>query len=221
MRDVAAVEHQGQHLLLVDGRLLERQQLPHGLHLLEVVGHVGAQDHFDDEAAQLAELLARQVRQDVELVLAQQPEAGAGMVVLQDGPIVVQQGRLRSGHHVEVVGGARVLVVVEQSRQQRGEDLQVRQPVHQARVAQAVVDRLHHVHGVQVVVVRVPVPAVALLHAMQERLQRPGRYLELVDRPVAVEQLVGHVLHHLATGRLRQGEHVERPVVQVLRKQER
>lgn len=216
MRDVAAVENQGQHLLLVNGRLLERQQLAHGLHLLKVIGHIGAEYHFDNQAAQFTELLARQMRQYVVLILAQQPETGAGMMILQHSPIVVQQCRLRTGHHMEVIGGAGVLVIVEQGGQQRGKDLQVRQPVHQTRVAQAVVDRLHHVHGVQIVMIRIPIPAVALLHAMQERLQNSRRNLELVNRAVAVEELIGHVLDHLAAGCLRQGEHIEGPVVQVL-----
>jgi hypothetical protein len=57
------------------------------------------------------------------------PECGTGVVVFEDGAVVVKQSRLRLGHHVEVVGGAGVLEVVHDSRHQRGENLQVRQPV--------------------------------------------------------------------------------------------
>lgn len=57
------------------------------------------------------------------------PECGTGVMVFEDGAVVVKQSRLRLGHHVEVVGGTRVLEVVHDSRHQRGENLQVRQPV--------------------------------------------------------------------------------------------
>ena len=50
-------------------------------------------------------------------------------MVLEDGAVVVEDGEAALGVDVEVVGGARVVVVVDDGRDQRREDLQVRQPV--------------------------------------------------------------------------------------------
>lgn len=51
------------------------------------------------------------------------------MVVLEDRAVVVQDGGLRAGHDVEVVGGSRVLVVVDEGCHERRQDLHVVQPV--------------------------------------------------------------------------------------------
>jgi hypothetical protein len=51
------------------------------------------------------------------------PESGTYVMVLQDSSIVVQQGSLGAGHHVEIVRGAGVLEVVDHGRHQGSEDL--------------------------------------------------------------------------------------------------
>ena len=50
-------------------------------------------------------------------------------MVLEDGAVVVEDGEAALGVDVEVVGGARVVVVVDDGGDQRSEELQVRQPV--------------------------------------------------------------------------------------------
>ena len=57
------------------------------------------------------------------------PEELGDVVVLEDGAVVIEDGEAALGVDVEVVGGARVVVVVDDGRDQRREDLQVRQPV--------------------------------------------------------------------------------------------
>lgn len=57
------------------------------------------------------------------------PERGGNVVVLEDRPIVVEERRVRAWHHVEVVGGPRVLQIMDQSGEQRGENLHIRQPI--------------------------------------------------------------------------------------------
>lgn len=53
------------------------------------------------------------------------------MVIFQNGPIVVEEGCITAGHYVEIVCGPSVLVVVNNRRNQRGENLQVGQPILQ------------------------------------------------------------------------------------------
>lgn len=50
------------------------------------------------------------------------PESGANVVILEHRPIVVQQSFIRSGHDVKIIGGARMLEVVNDGGDQGGED---------------------------------------------------------------------------------------------------
>jgi hypothetical protein len=51
------------------------------------------------------------------------------MVVLLDGPVVVEQGRLRARHDVETIGRSCVLKIVNDGSYDGGKDLQIGQPV--------------------------------------------------------------------------------------------
>jgi hypothetical protein len=51
------------------------------------------------------------------------------VVILQHCTVVVEDGQLRAGVDVKVVGGARVVKVVDHGRHQRREDLQIGNPV--------------------------------------------------------------------------------------------
>lgn len=129
--------------------------------LLEVARHVGSQDHVYDQRAEFPVLFPRQVHQDVAVFLPHQsdaetevnnlvdlmrflcflfvfcflfqPESRADVVVLLDGPVVVQQSRLRAGHDVEAIGRSRVLKVVYDGGQKGGKDLQIGQPILQRK----------------------------------------------------------------------------------------
>ena len=112
------------------------------------------------------------------------------MVVLEDGPVIVEDGEAGSRLDVEVVGGAGVVVVVDDGREEEGEHLQVRQPVLEPGLRDEPVGGLQHVAGVQVVVVRVPVPRVPDLKVGEQRLQDRGRDLVLVEAAVFLQQVV-------------------------------
>ena len=53
------------------------------------------------------------------------PEEGGHVVVLQHGPVIVHDGEAGVRLDVEVVGGARVLVVVDDRGEEEGKDLKV------------------------------------------------------------------------------------------------
>ena len=53
------------------------------------------------------------------------PEELGHVVVFEDGAVVVEDGEVALGIDVEVVGGARVVVVVDDGGDQGREDLQV------------------------------------------------------------------------------------------------
>ena len=91
---------------------------------------------------------------------------------------------------MEVVGGAGVIVVVDDGREEEGEHLQVRQPVLQPGLGDEPVGGLQHVAGVQVVVVGVPVARVPDLQVGEQRLQDRGRDLVLVEATVLLQQVV-------------------------------
>ena len=75
------------------------------------------------------------------------------MVVLQDRLVIVDDGQVRGGLDMEVVGGPAVVVVVDDGGEEEGEDLQVGHPVLQSSLGDAAVSGLQDVTGVQVVVV--------------------------------------------------------------------
>ncbi len=57
------------------------------------------------------------------------PEKRGHVMVLQDGPVVVEQGEARGRVDVEIVRRARMVEVVNDGRHQRGEDLEVGHPI--------------------------------------------------------------------------------------------
>ena len=61
------------------------------------------------------------------------PEEGRDVMILEDRSVVVEDGQLRAGVDVEVVCRARVVEVVDHGRDQRSEDLQIRNPVLEER----------------------------------------------------------------------------------------
>ena len=83
------------------------------------------QNHLDHQRPKLPEFRHGHVAQDEAVVVLHGPEEGGHVVVLQHGPVVVQEGQARVGLHMEVVGGARVVVVVDDRREEEGEDLKV------------------------------------------------------------------------------------------------
>ena len=57
------------------------------------------------------------------------PEERWHVVILEHCPVVVEEGEVWGWVDVEAVGGAAVVVVVDDGRQEGGEHLQVGQPV--------------------------------------------------------------------------------------------
>lgn len=74
MCNVTAVQDQGHSFGLVNTGLGQRQDIPHVLYLLEVEGHVRGQHHVDDEGPELAELVSRQVLQDIAVIVLHYPK---------------------------------------------------------------------------------------------------------------------------------------------------
>uniref|UniRef100_A0A182SML6 Uncharacterized protein n=1 Tax=Anopheles maculatus TaxID=74869 RepID=A0A182SML6_9DIPT len=207
--------------------LLPDDAAPALLDALHVIGAIGAStiSSISAQTVMLGSTInsinpicdsATSILQHIAVILLEHSERRTDVVVFQHGPVIVQHRRVRAGHYVEVVGCPRVLVVVDQRCQQRGEDLQIRQPVHQAGLAEHVVYGLCDVGCVQVVVVRVPEPAVPFLDARQEGFEGGRRYLELVYHTVPVQQIVAQILDRLTVARFSQCKHIERPIVQGL-----
>ena len=118
------------------------------------------QNHLDHQGPELPEVSLGHVGQDEAVIIHHGLEEGCDVVVLQDGFVVVEDGEVGGGLDMEVVGGAGVVVVVDDGGEEQGEDLKVGEPVLDAGLADEPVGGLQHVAGVQVVVVRVPVPKV-------------------------------------------------------------
>ena len=118
------------------------------------------QNHFDHQGPELPEVSLGHVGQDEAVIIQHGLEEGCDVVILKDGFVVVEDGEVGLGLDVEVVGGAGVVVVVDDGGEEQGEDLEVGQPVLDAGLADEPVGGLQHVAGVQVVVVRVAVPEV-------------------------------------------------------------
>ena len=75
------------------------------------------------------------------------------MVVLQHRLVIVDDGQVRGGLDMEVVGGPAVVVVVDDGGEEEGEDLQVRHPVLESRLGDAAVGGLEDVCCMEVIVV--------------------------------------------------------------------
>lgn len=73
--------------------------------------------------------------------------------------------------------------------------------------------RLRNVGGVEIVVIRILMPAISFLDSPEEALQNCGWYFKLVNHTISIEEIVAQVFHRGAQGGFVQGEHVEGPVV--------
>ena len=100
----------------------------HGLQLAKVLAHVRMQHHFDDEVPELAKVALLHIAEHVAVLFLNRPEEGRHVVVLQHGPVVVEQRQFRARVDVKVIGRARVVEVVNDGCQERGEDLEVGEP---------------------------------------------------------------------------------------------
>ena len=76
-------------------------------------------------------------------------------MVLQDWLVIVDDGQVRGGLDVEIICGARVIIVMYDGRHQQWEDLQIRHPVLESSLGYDPVSALKNICSVQVVVVRV------------------------------------------------------------------
>ena len=116
------------------------------------------------------------------------PKRGADVVILQHGLIVIQQRQITSGINVKRVGGSVVFVIVNCGGVNRGEDLDVGEPLDDARVGEQLVRRLRDVGAVQHVVIRVAMTTVASLDGAQKFLQNGRVYFVFVLQTVSLQQ---------------------------------
>ena len=139
-------------------------------------------------------------------------------MVFEDGAVVVEDGEVALGIDVEVVGGARVLVVVDDCGEEEGKDLNVSQPVFDPSLRYEPMRCLQDVSGVEVVVVGVAIPVVAHLQVPQQGLQQAWGDLVLVAAPVLVQQVVTHELQRGAMASFGELEQTKVPIVHMLQK---
>lgn len=57
------------------------------------------------------------------------PERGTNVMVLQNCSVVVKHRSVRTRHHVKIIRGPRVLVVVYQGRDKSCKNFQIRHPI--------------------------------------------------------------------------------------------
>ena len=91
---------------------------------------------------------------------------------------------------MEVIGGPRVIKVMDNCGEEKGEYLEVREGLLEAGLGDEPVRGLEDVAGVEVVVVRVPAPGVSNLKVVQEALQQGGGDLEPQQTPMGLQDLV-------------------------------
>ena len=111
------------------------------------------EDQVNQQSSHILELGLVQVTKYITVVVNHRPEEGGHVVVLQHRLVIVDDGQVRGGLDMEVVGGPAVVVVVDDGGEEEGEDLQVGHPVLQSSLGDAAVSGLQDVAGVQVVVV--------------------------------------------------------------------
>jgi len=70
---------------------------------------------------------------------------------------------------------------------------------------------------VEIIVIGVPEPAVALFHFAQEVLQGRGVHFEFVNDAVPIEEVVAEVFHRLTARGFAQCKYVKRPFVKRLK----
>ena len=162
------------------------------------------------------ELKLGEVAQDVAFIVDHGPEECGHVMVLQHRLVIVDDGQVRGGLDVEVVGGAGVVVVVDHGRHQQAEYLQVRHPVLEPRLGDDPVSALEDISSVQVVVVGVAIASVSYLKVTKEGLQGGRRDLELVDVPIMIQQMISHELKRTSFGAQAVGKQVKVPVINPL-----
>jgi len=56
-------------------------------------------------------------------------ECCTDMVVLQDGPVIVEHGEVGSDIDMEIIGSSRMIQIMDNSRKEEGKDFQIRENV--------------------------------------------------------------------------------------------
>jgi hypothetical protein len=113
-------------------------------------------------------------------------------MILEDGPVVIEDGEAGPRLDVKVVRRSRVVIVVDNGGEEQGKDLQIREPVLNPCLGDKPVGGLQHVAGVEIVVVGVGVLGVAQLQVAQQHFQCCGRDLVLVQAAVLLQQMVAY-----------------------------
>ena len=97
-----------------------------------------------------------------------QPEEFCHMMILQYCPVIVEDGKRGTRLDVEVVGGAGVVIVMNDGREEERKNLEIRQPVLDASLWNKPVRGLQHIASVQVIVVGISVLGIAQLQMTQQ-----------------------------------------------------
>ena len=139
----------------------------------------------------------------------EQPPRSRRVEHLEHRLVVVQHRLLRARRHQEGVRDSGVGKVVGEGGEQRAELVQRADHLAEERAAEEVVEREHHVGGVDVVVERVRAD-VAALYCVEVVRHRRRLHAELVEDAVALEDVHPADDDRPVPRRLAQLEHVER-----------
>ena len=99
-----------------------------------------------------------------------QPEEFCHMMILQYCPVIVEDGKRGTRLDVEVVGGAGVVIVMNNGREEERKNLEIRQPVLDASLWNKPVRGLQHIASVQVIVVGIGIVCIAKLQMTEQLL---------------------------------------------------
>mmetsp|Transcript_115740 Transcript_115740/g.226998 ORF Transcript_115740/g.226998 Transcript_115740/m.226998 type:complete len:162 (-) Transcript_115740:497-982(-) len=104
--------------------------------VLQVLLCVRRQDQGDNQTPRLADLLDRELVQELDALvgLTEEPDEEGSMEVFQDAPVVIGDGIVMPAVHQEMVAPAKVTDVVPQRRDDHGDERKVR---HAASCPQA------------------------------------------------------------------------------------
>ena len=87
------------------------------------------QDHFDNQIAKVAKFSLLHVGEYVAVMLLNQLEKCRNMMVFKDSSVIIENSQTGARIDVKVVGGARMVEIVDNGCHQGREDFQVRHPI--------------------------------------------------------------------------------------------
>jgi hypothetical protein len=181
-----------------------------------VLAQVGVEHNLDNHLSRFSVHFPRKVAHDVAVVIFKHDVEGGGqMVVLEDAVVRVSDCQRMLGSDDELIGVARVLVVVDNVRDEHGEDVKAFDLSSQVASSEEVVHRLQRVHNMERVMVRVllEVAECNLLGKVEDSVHID---VVLLKELVLVKDLVGNVRQTVLLKLITEVERIEVDLLNVL-----